>query len=276
MASFDLIVIGAGPGGYVCAIKAAQLGLKTAVVEGRETLGGTCLNVGCIPSKALIHAADLYHTATRQAGEGLCGVTVATPNLDYGQTLDWSGSVVDKLCSGVTGLLSNSGVKTLTGWAHFRDGKTVEVDSETGPVTIRAAKVVIATGSRPVELPGLPFGPHTIDSTAARALADLPARLAVVGAGYIGLELGTAFAKLGCKVTIVEAVDRILPQYDDKLTRPVRRRLEELGITLKLETKVKGWAQEAKRCLSPAPRAKRPSPPTRPSSPSVARPTSTG
>ena len=239
----DLLVIGGGPGGYVCASRAARQGLDTVLVEGRR-VGGTCLNVGCIPSKALIHAADLYHTATLQAGEGLCGVTVATPHLDYAQTLDWSSSVVDKLCSGVTGLLGNSGVKTLTGWAHFRDGKTVEVDSETGPVTIRAAKVVIATGSQPVELPGLPFGPHTLDSTAALAVADLPARLAVVGAGYIGLELGTAFAKLGCNVTIVEAADRILPQYDDKLTRPVRRRLEELGITLKLETKVKGWAQE--------------------------------
>ena len=239
----DLLVIGGGPGGYVCASRAARQGLDTVLVEGRR-VGGTCLNVGCIPSKALIHAADLYHTATLQAGEGLCGVTVATPHLDYAQTLDWSGSVVDKLCSGVTGLLGNSGVKTLTGWAHFRDGKTVEVDSETGPVTIRAAKVVIATGSQPVELPGLPFGPHTLDSTAGLALADLPARLAVVGAGYIGLELGSAFAKLGCKVTIVEAADRILPQYDDKLTRPVRRRLEELGITLKLETRVKGWAQE--------------------------------
>lgn len=241
--SCDLLVIGGGPGGYVCASRAARQGIDTVLVEGRR-VGGTCLNVGCIPSKALIHAAELFHTATLQADTGLCGVSVDTPMLDFAQTQDWSRTVVDKLCSGVTGLLERSGVKTISGRASFRDGKTVEVDGETGPVTIRAGNVVIATGSRPVELPGLPFGAHTLDSTAALALPELPRTLAVVGAGYIGLELGTAFAKLGCEVTIIEAADRILPQYDDKLTRPVQRRLQELGIGLKLGVEVAGWVKE--------------------------------
>ncbi|MBL3705299.1 dihydrolipoyl dehydrogenase [Sulfitobacter sp. BDSS02] len=236
----SLLVIGGGPGGYICASRAARLGVDTILVEARR-VGGTCLNVGCIPSKALIHAAELYHDAVRQAGEGMQGISVSAPSLDFGKTQDWKQGVVDRLCSGVDGLLEKSGVKTLTGWARFRDGKTVEVEGETGPVIVRAENIVIATGSRPVELPGLPFGGRILDSTGALALEEPPKRLAVIGAGYIGLELGTAFAKLGSEVTMIEAADAILPQYDEKLTRPVRRQLDALGIALKLETKVTGW-----------------------------------
>ncbi|WP_372803120.1 dihydrolipoyl dehydrogenase [Paracoccus seriniphilus] len=235
-----LLVIGGGPGGYVCASRAARMGVDTILVEGNR-VGGTCLNVGCIPSKALIHTAQSYHHAVQQAAGAAHGVHVSDPRLDWAEAGEWRNDVVSRLCAGVTGLLERSGVKSLSGWATFRDGKTVEVRGETGVTVIRAEHVVIATGSRPVDLPGLPIGGRVLDSTGALALDHLPESIAVVGAGYIGLELGTAFAKLGSKVTMIEAGPRILPLYDEKLTRPVRRRLDDLGIELMLDTKVTGW-----------------------------------
>ncbi|TMV08275.1 dihydrolipoyl dehydrogenase [Arenibacterium halophilum] len=235
-----LLVIGGGPGGYVCASRAARLGVDTMLVE-RDRLGGTCLNVGCIPSKALIHAADLFSKALRQSTDGTCGVHVAQPRLDFGETRNWMDGVTAKLRAGVAGLLEKSGVKSVSGHARFLDGKTVEVTGDTGRMTIHAEYIVIASGSRPVNLPGLPTGGRVLDSTAALALTEPPSTLGVIGAGYIGLELGTAFAKLGTKVTLVEAAEDILPQYDSRLTRPVRRRLSDLGITLKTGTRVEGW-----------------------------------
>ncbi|MEC7257203.1 MAG: dihydrolipoyl dehydrogenase [Pseudomonadota bacterium] len=235
-----LLVIGGGPGGSVCASRAARLGVDTMLVE-RGPLGGTCLNVGCIPSKALIHAAELFHGATRQAGAGSCGVHVAAPRLDFGETRAWMDGVTGKLRAGVAGLLEKSGVKSVQGTARFLDGKSVEVTGDTGKTIIRADAVVIATGAQPVSLPGLPIGGAVLDSTAALALDALPDRLAVVGAGYIGLELGTAFAKLGVQVTLIEAAEAILPQYDSRLTRPVRRRLDDLGIAVETGTRVEGW-----------------------------------
>ncbi len=235
-----LLVIGGGPGGYVCASRAARMGVDTILVEAKR-VGGTCLNVGCIPSKALIHAAGIYHQARQRAGDGVHGISAAEPKLDFARTREWSDGVVSRLTSGVTGLLKRSGVKTLPGHARFIDGKTVEVNGETGTTQVRADFIVIATGSRPVELNHLPFGGKVLDSTAALALMEVPKRLAVIGAGYIGLEIGTAFAKLGSEVTQIEAADRILPQFDDRLTRPVRQRLDALGITLKLSTTVTGW-----------------------------------
>ena len=239
-----LLVIGGGPGGYVCASRAARLGVDTILVEGNR-VGGTCLNVGCIPSKALIHTAQAFHAAVQQASGQGHGVYVSEPRLDWPEASAWRNGVVNQLCAGVTGLVERSGVKTLNGWATFRDGKTVEVTSETGTFVIRAENIVIATGSFPVELPGLQVGGNVLDSTAALALETLPERLGVIGAGYIGLELGTAFAKLGCDVTMIETGQKILPQYDSKLTRPVQRRLETLGISLMLETRVTEWDDNA-------------------------------
>ncbi|WP_158967239.1 dihydrolipoyl dehydrogenase [Chachezhania sediminis] len=236
----SLLVIGGGPGGYVCASRAARLGVDTMLVE-LDRLGGTCLNVGCIPSKALIHAADLFATAQAQAGDGVCGISVSAPVLDFNATRAWMDGVTANLRGGVASLLKRSGVKTLQGRARFLDGKTVEIAADTGDTVVRADNIVIATGSRPADLPGLPTGGNILDSTAALALEDVPERLAVIGAGYIGLELGTAFAKLGARVTLIEAADGILPQYDDKLTRPVRRRLSDLGLDLKTGTRVTGW-----------------------------------
>jgi dihydrolipoamide dehydrogenase len=228
--SCQLLVIGAGPGGYVCAIRAGQLGLDTVIVEAAKP-GGTCLNVGCIPSKALIHAADEFaRLAAMASGENPFGISAATPALDLGQTVAWKDRIVGRLTTGVAGLLKRAGVKSIAGWARFRDGKTVEVETETGQQVIRAEAIVIATGSKPVELPALPFGGAVISSTEALALTERPGRLVVVGAGYIGLELGTAFAKLGTEVSVVEALPRILPQYDAELTRPVARALDRLGI----------------------------------------------
>ena len=239
-----LLVIGAGPGGYVCANRAAQLGLDTVIVENRR-MGGTCLNVGCIPSKALIHASDEYERARAFAAGGGIGVATGPATLDLRAVMGWKDNVVGRLNAGVAGLLKSAGVKTLEGTARFRDGKTVEVATSTGIQLVRAEAVVIATGSAPVELPALPFGGHVLSSTEALALTDLPERLAVVGAGYIGLEIGTAYAKLGSKVTVVEAEDRILPQYDAELTRPVAQRLKALGVETLCGAKARGQAAGA-------------------------------
>jgi dihydrolipoamide dehydrogenase len=238
--SCKLLIIGAGPGGYVCAIRAGQLGVDTVIVEAVRP-GGTCLNVGCIPSKAMIHVADEYQAITEAAaGRSKFGISTAAPAIDLGKAVAWKDGIVGRLTSGVSGLLKKAGVKTVQGWARFRDGKTVEVETETGIQVIRAEAIVIATGSSPVELPFLPFGGAVISSTEALALKQAPKTLAVVGGGYIGLELGTAFAKLGATVTVVEAEARILPQYDAELTRPVAKRLAALGVKVMTGAKAKG------------------------------------
>jgi dihydrolipoamide dehydrogenase len=230
--SCRLLVIGAGPGGYVCAIRAAQLGIDTVIVEAKKP-GGTCLNVGCIPSKALIHAAEEFERATRlAAGTSSLGITAGTPGLDLTKTMLWKDGIVGRLNSGVSGLLKKAGAKVVEGWARFRDGKTIEVETEIGLQVIRAEEVVIATGSNALALPLLPFGGPVISSTGALALTEVPRKFVVVGAGYIGLELGTAFAKMGAAVAVVEAQSRILPQYDAELTLPVAKRLREVGVTV--------------------------------------------
>lgn len=244
-----LLVIGAGPGGYVCAIRAGQLGIDTVIVEAGRP-GGTCLNVGCIPSKALICAAEEFDkVAHLAAGNDPLGISTTAPTLDLAKTVLWKESIVSRLNSGVAGLLKKAGVKTVAGFARFRDGKTVEVETETGVQVIRTETVVIATGSAPVELPFLPFGGPVISSTEALALTEVPKRLAVVGGGYIGLELGTAFAKLGSKVTVVEALPRILAQYDPELTRPVAKRLGELGIKVLTGAEAKGISAKGNALL---------------------------
>lgn len=234
-----VLVIGAGPGGYVCAIRAGQLGLDTIIVDPQAP-GGTCLNVGCIPSKALIHAAEEFHRIAH-ASAGPLGITAGAPKLDLAQTLAWKNGIVRQLNAGVSGLLNKAKVRQIEGTAHFLDGKTVRVATATGEATIRAEKIVIATGSEPVELPFMPFGGDILSSTEALALSEVPKELAVIGGGYIGLELGTAFAKLGAKVTMIEAGARILPQYDAALTAPIMNRLKELGVEVRLESKAVGF-----------------------------------
>ncbi len=236
-----LLVIGGGPGGYVAAIRAGQLGIPTVLVEGAE-LGGTCLNIGCIPSKALIHAADAFHQAASYAGESPLGIRTGAPSIDVAQTVAWKDGIVKRLTGGVGALLKKSGVKVVHGWARILDGKTVEV----GDVRIRCEHLLLATGSTPVELPSMPFGGNVVSSTEALAPTTLPAHLVVVGAGYIGLELGIAYRKLGARVTIVEAAGRVLPAYDDELVKPVAASLKRLGIALHLESSVLGLADDGR------------------------------
>ncbi|TPM91571.1 dihydrolipoyl dehydrogenase [Mesorhizobium sp. B2-1-3A] len=247
--SCKLLVIGAGPGGYICAIRAGQLGVDTVIVEAGKP-GGTCLNVGCIPSKALIHAAEEFEKVSHMAGgKSPLGISVTAPALDLARTVAWKDGIVSRLNSGVAGLLKKAGVKTVQGWATFRDGKTVEVETETGSQMIRAETIVIATGSAPVELAFLPFGGPVISSTDALSLSEVPRKLAVVGGGYIGLELGMAFAKMGAKVTVVEALPRVLAQYDAELTRPVVKRLAALGIEVMTGAKAKGLSTKGDALL---------------------------
>ncbi len=245
-----LLVIGAGPGGYVSAIRAGQLGVDTVIVEMAKP-GGTCLNIGCIPSKALIHTADDFHKAVAMAaGRNAMGIRAESPAIELAKTMAWKDGITGRLTMGVSGLLKKAGVKIVVGRAKFRDGKTVEVETETGQQVIRAENIVIATGSAPVELPMLPFGGRVLSSTGALSLTQVPERLAVVGAGYIGLELGIAFAKLGSKVTVVEALDRILPLYDSQITQPVAKRLSALGVEILPGTKVKGMSANGEALLA--------------------------
>ncbi|RMF11196.1 MAG: dihydrolipoyl dehydrogenase [Alphaproteobacteria bacterium] len=243
-----VLVVGGGPGGYVAAIRAGQLGLDTVLVEG-DRLGGTCLIRGCIPSKALIHVAGEFEAMTAAAAKGgKHGVSLAAaPGLDMAKTVAWKEGVVDKLNRGVATLLKKAKVKVISGWATFADAKTCSVDGADGPVTVKAEHVILANGSVPVELPNLPFGGPVISSTEALSLNELPKKLVVVGAGYIGLELGIAFRKLGSKVTVVEAMDSILPLYDKQLVAPVRNWLEGHGVTLHLGAKAKALKQTAKK-----------------------------
>jgi len=234
-----VLIVGGGPGGYVAAIRAGQLGLDAVLVE-EGPLGGACLNVGCIPSKALIHAAEAYDHAVRQARAAPFGLRVERPTIEFARTIEWKDGIVGRLQGGVAGLLKRHKVKTVRGRAVMLDGKTCQVETDTGPELIRAEHVVLATGSEPAPLRAAPYGGRVVSSTEALSLSEIPARLAVVGAGYIGLELGTAFAKLGSKVTVVEAEDRLLPLYDAELTRPVARRLEALGVEVLTGARARG------------------------------------
>jgi dihydrolipoamide dehydrogenase len=224
-----VLVIGGGPGGYVAAIRAGQLGLDTILVEA-DRLGGTCLNVGCIPSKAVIHAAGAAHNLREPRGLNAIGLSIGPPTLDFARTIAWKDSIVTRLTTGVGGLLKKAKVRTLLGRAMMVDGKTATVKADTGESRIIAEHLILAAGSEPVELPALKFGGDILSSTDALALPEVPGSLAVVGAGYIGMELGMAFAKLGAKVTIVEALPKILPLYDAELTQPIVRRLADLGV----------------------------------------------
>lgn len=243
--STTLLIIGGGPGGYVAAIRAGQLGIPTIVVEG-ERLGGTCLNVGCIPSKALIHAAEEFEKVRQYAGGSALGISAATPAIDIARTVAWKDGIVKRLTGGVGALLKKNGVQVINGWAKVIDGKTVEVmeHGDDQPQRISCEHLLLATGSTAVELPFMPFGGNVVSATEALSPATLPKRMVVVGAGYIGLELGTAYRKLGVEVTVVEALERVLPAYDAELVRPVATALSHLGIDVRLGTSVLGLSHD--------------------------------
>ncbi|AKC82055.1 dihydrolipoamide dehydrogenase [Verrucomicrobia bacterium IMCC26134] len=234
--SFDLIVIGAGPGGYVCAFRAAQLGLKVALVEKRATLGGTCLNVGCIPSKALLASSEHYAFAKGHAAEH--GIKIDGVSLDVATMLKKKDGIVSKLTGGVAALAKARKVTVVTGEAKFTSANTLAV----GDQSLTAKNIVIATGSAPVELPFLKFDGHAIlSSTEALTLSAVPKTLAVVGGGAIGLELGSVWARLGAKVTIVEFLPKIAATSDDDVVRAYTRILQKQGLAIEVGAKVTGY-----------------------------------
>lgn len=241
MQSTNVLIIGGGPAGYVAAIRSAQAGIATVLVE-REKAGGTCLNIGCIPSKALIHAADEFHKLTGSGSLADLGIVASPPELNLARLNEWKSGVVGRLTGGVYALLKQAGVRVIHGKARVMDGKTVEVEDVEGQAGKRQRLVcqhlVLATGSEPAELPMLPFGGRVMSSTQALNLETIPKTLAVIGGGYIGLELGTTYAKLGTQVTLIEAREHVLPGWDPELSKPVQKRLRELGVELFLNTRV--------------------------------------
>jgi dihydrolipoamide dehydrogenase len=232
MAAFDLVVIGTGPGGYVCAIRAAQLGLKVAVVEKRATHGGTCLNVGCIPSKALLHASELYAESKHSFAK--MGIRAET-SIDFPKMMGFKQEAIDGNTKGIDFLLKKNKVTVFHGEGVIAAPGRVTVGGE----TLEARHIVIATGSDVARLKGIAIDEERIvSSTGALALTDIPARLAVIGAGVIGLELGSVYARLGAKVTVIEYLDRILPGMDLDVAKTFQRLLQKQGFAFRLSAKV--------------------------------------
>ncbi len=240
MATFDVIVIGAGPGGYVCAIRCAQLGLKVACVEGRETLGGTCLNVGCIPSKALLHASHQLHEAEHNFAK--MGLKGKSPSVDWKQMLAYKDEVIEGNTKGIEFLLKKNKVTWLKGWASIPAAGQVKVDDEVH----EAKSIIIASGSEPSSLPGVTVDEETVvTSTGALALPKIPKSMAVIGAGVIGLELGSVYARLGADVTVIEYLDAITPGMDGEVQKSFKRLLEKQGLKFVMGAAVQGT--EAKK-----------------------------
>jgi dihydrolipoamide dehydrogenase len=237
--SFDLVIIGTGPGGYVAAIRAAQLGLKVAVVEKRATFGGTCLNVGCIPSKALLQSSHLFEQAGHDLG--VHGIVLAPPRLDFAQLLKRKSEVVDATTKGVAFLFRKNKITAFQGTGRIEKAGSVVVLGDDGAVkdTLSARNILIASGSEVIPLPGVAVDEKKIvSSSGALELAEVPKHLIVVGAGIIGLELGSVWRRLGSEVTVVEFLDRITPGVDDEITRQFQRSLAKQGIKFKLGSKV--------------------------------------
>lgn len=240
MASYDLIVIGTGPGGYVCAIRAAQLGMKVAVVEKEKTFGGTCLNVGCMPSKALLHASERFEEAGHAFAK--MGIVVPAPKLDHAALMKFKQEGIDGNVNGVAFLLKKNKIDTHIGVGRIAAPGKVEVKAADGSTATHEAKnIVIATGSAVTPLKGVTVDEKRIvSSTGALSLPAVPGKLLVIGAGVIGLELGSVWRRLGAQVTVVEFLDRILPGMDGEVAKQFQRILEKQGVTFKLSSKVTG------------------------------------
>lgn len=244
--SFDLIVVGAGPGGYVAAIRASQLGMKVAVVEREQKLGGTCLRVGCIPSKALLETSELYEQSQKHFAER--GLIVQGVTLDIAKMMSHKDSVVSTLDGGIQGLLKKNKVERFFGHGKLKGSGVVEVTGSS-PATIAGKKILIATGSVSSSLPGIqPDGDRIGTSTEAIAWPEVPEHLVVIGAGVIGLELGTVWRRLGAKVTVLEYLPRILPGVDEQVANEAKKIFEKQGLTFKLGTKVTSVTAAGKTC----------------------------
>ncbi|MEO5769189.1 MAG: dihydrolipoyl dehydrogenase [Polyangia bacterium] len=246
------LVIGAGPGGYVAGIRLGQLKVKTLVVE-KDQPGGVCLNVGCIPSKALITASKYFDKLKHGSDMGLLADNL---RVDMQKMQAWKGDVVTKLTGGVRQLLKANGCDYLTGTATLVGPRTVQIQAaaangaDKGVTTVQADNIVLATGSRPIEIPGFKFdGNRVVDSTGALAFAEIPRRLVVIGGGYIGIEIGTLYAKLGAHVTVVEALPSILTGTDPELGQLVARKLKKLGVEVVTGAKAKSWVEKGDRAV---------------------------
>jgi len=238
MDSFDLVIIGAGPGGYVCAIRAAQLGLKTAIVEKRHALGGTCLNVGCIPSKALLESSELYESAREHSADH--GVVLADVGLDLSAMMARKGGIVKELTDGVAMLMKKNKVTVLTGRGTITAPGRVSVSGDGGETEVTAESICLAMGSEAAELSFLPFdGERIVSSTEALDFSAPPKHLAVIGAGAVGLELGSVWRRLGAEVTVVEMLPRITPFADKQMANALQRALTAQGMVFHLETTLK-------------------------------------
>ncbi|TFE03638.1 MULTISPECIES: dihydrolipoyl dehydrogenase [Jeotgalibacillus] len=232
----DTLVIGSGPGGYVAAIRAAQLGQKVTIVE-KENLGGVCLNVGCIPSKALITIGHRYEQAQHSDDMGIVAENV---KINFEKAQEWKAGVVKKLTGGVEGLLKGNKVEIVRGEAYFVDNETVRVMDDSSAQTYKFKNAIIATGSRPIEIPSFKFSDRVLDSTGALALKDIPKSLVVIGGGYIGTELGSAYANMGTEVTILEGADDILGGFEKQMTTIVKKGLKKKGVNVITKAMAKG------------------------------------
>lgn len=246
MPKYDLAILGGGPGGYVAAIRAAQLGLKTCLIE-KGLVGGTCLNRGCIPAKALLHAADLLQKA-RESGR--FGITVRNPGFSFRKVMDRKAEVVKGLREGVELLLKNWHVDILRGVGKFSSRNTIQVDGPEGAVTIKSGKTIIATGSEPLSLPAIPLDGKTfLSSTDALVQKKLPESLLIVGGGYVGCEFATFFSVFGVEVTILEMTDQLLPGLDPLAVRTLQRHMERQGVKIHLKSKVARASEEDGRAV---------------------------
>jgi dihydrolipoamide dehydrogenase len=236
---FDIIVIGAGPGGYVCAIRAAQLGLKVACVESRSTLGGTCLNVGCIPSKTLLEFSEKYHSSKHLIEEGIFSGSVS---LDFPKLMEKKATIISQLTGGISGLFKKNKVNHINGLATFKDKNTIIVKKPDGTTEeIQAKNFVIATGSEVTPLPNVEIDEKIIvSSTGALELKSVPKKMVVIGAGVIGLELGSVYSRLGSQVEVIEFLPKITPTMDDEISKNFKKILEKQGLKFTMETKVTG------------------------------------
>ncbi|MFD2760592.1 dihydrolipoyl dehydrogenase [Lentibacillus juripiscarius] len=232
----DTLVIGAGPGGYVAAIRAAQTGQNVTIVE-KGDLGGVCLNVGCIPSKALIEAG---HKTQSAHGNEEMGITAENVSVDFSKVQEWKGQVVNKLTSGVESLLKGNKVDIVKGEVYFVDQNTVKVMDEKNSQTYTFNNCIIATGSTPIEIPNFKFSDRVLDSTGALNLDEIPEKMVVVGGGYIGIELGTAYANFGTEVTILEGTKEILGAFEKQMTQPVKKSLKKKNVNIVTEAMAKG------------------------------------
>lgn len=245
--TYDVVVIGSGPAGYVAAIRAAQLGLKVACIEKRETLGGTCLNVGCIPSKTLLHASELFWKLKKESKDFGVKIDEKALSFDWNQLQDKKNKVISGLNEGIKGLFKKNKITWITGEARFETPHLLSVSSKAEHKAVSASFFIIATGSIPIELPFLPFDEKKVlSSTGALSLEKIPNRLAVVGAGVIGVEIGSVFQRLGSQVTFIEFTERVCPQFDQTISSALQESLVKQGMKFFLNSKVTGATIEEK------------------------------